>query len=287
MSPKLVFCFIDDAKFELKNFEQNAAPAFEGVDFIYASAFEQAQSQLNERLPVCFLLDIYGADPGLKKTSLPAPEIFSQVLDQPPSLGQLYEGVDQEDGASSEAGNTFLRNLFVQVEAWQDAFSQACQSLGQGNAYGLANLARARELYPWAAALGFSRKALYNDAAAMMAAGADGVLRKPQGADEAAIVKATKQAAPGLAEAAFGAVDRRLAGRAAALGLALSQDGENLPLAEAILRGVRHLDSSLPAEPKCNRKEAVECLAAVRLEDAGLSQEAVGLLIVLKRWLGR
>ena len=287
MSPKPVFCFIDDAKFELENFAQNAAPAFEGVDFIYASTFGQAQSQLNERLPVCFLLDIYGADPDLKKTSQPAPEIFSQVLDQPPGLGQLYEGVDQEDGASSEEGNTFLRNLFAQVEAWQDAFSQACQSLGQGNAYGLANLTRAREFYPWAAALGFSRKALYDDAAVMMAAGADGILRKPQGADEAAIAKATKQAAPELAKAAFAAVNRRLAGRAAALGLSLSQDGDNLPLAEAILRGVRHLDSSLAGEPKCNRKEAVECLAAVRLEDAGLSQEAVGLLIALKRWLGR
>jgi hypothetical protein len=287
MSPKPVFCFIDDAKFELENFEKNAAPAFEGVDFVYASTFEQARTQMNGRMPVCFLLDIYGADPAMKKPVLPAPEVFSQVLENTPNLDGLYEGHGQEGELTPEAGNAFLRDLYAQVEAWQTAFGQACQGLGQGNAYGLANLALARAQYPWAAALGFSRKALYEDAAAMTAAGADGVLRKPQGADEAAIAGATKKAAPDLARVAFAAVDRRLAGRASALGLMLYQDGHNLPLAEAILRGVRQMDSSLVGDPKCSHAQAAETLAELRLEDVGLSQEALGLLIAFKRWLGR
>ncbi len=287
MSPKPVFCFIDDAKFELDNFRENAAPAFEGVDFIYATTFEQASLQLTERMPLCFLLDIYGGDPDLESPRLPAPESLSGVLQNPVGLGDLYGGMDQQADASPETGNAFLRRLYTQVEAWQAAFQNACQSLGQGKAYGLYNLSQVRARYPWAAALGFSRKALFDDAVALMASGADGLLRKPQGADQAAIAKATKEAAPELARAAFTAVDRRLAARSAALGLYLCQEGDNLPLAEAIMKGVRHLDPSLAGEPKCDRDEAVESLAAVRLEDAGLSQESLGLLIAMKRWLGR
>jgi hypothetical protein len=287
MSAKPVFCFIDDAQFELDNFAANAAPAFQDVDFVYASTFEQAQARLEGMLPVCFLLDIYGADPELKKPNLPAEETFSQVLEHPPILSSLYGGLDPKELPSPEQGNAFLRNLFAQVEVWQQAFGRACESLGQGNAYGLANLALTRAHYPWAAALGFSRKALYDDAVAMMAAGADGVLRKPQGADEAAIAGATNKAAPDLARISFAAVDRRLSGRAAVLGLELYQDGQNLPLAEAILNCVRQMDSSLSGEAGLSRAEAAELLADLRLEDAGLSQEAIGLLIAMRRWLGR
>lgn len=287
MNAKPVFCFIDDAQFELDNFSANAAPAFEDVDFVYASTFEQAQSRLNDLLPVCFLLDIYGADPDLKEAGLPPAESFNQVLEHPASLSSLYGELDPKAPPSPEEGNAFLRNLYARVEAWQESFGRACQSLGQGNAYGLANLALARAQYPWAAALGFSRKALYDDAVAMMAAGADGVLRKPQGEDESAIAKATKKAAPDLARTASKAVDRRLAGQAAALGLELYQDGRNLPLAEAILHCVRHLDPSLAGENGLSRAEAARLLADLRLEDAGLSQEQIGLLIALRRWLGR
>lgn len=287
MSLKPVFCFIDDAQFELDNFKDNAAKAFKGIDFIYAATFEEVRSQLGGRLPLCFLLDIYGADPQVNIPRLPKPGFLAGALDNPPSQGDLFGGVKPGDECSTENGNQFLRRLYSQVENWQSVFQMACQSLGQGNAYGLHNLAQARAHYPWAAALGFSRKALYEDAAQMMAAGADGCLRKPQGADQAAIGGATKQAAPELAQAAFAAVERRLAGLASALGLSLCQDGDHLYLAEAILEGVRQLDSSLAGDPSGSRGEAVEALSALRLEDLGLSQEAVSLLIALKRWLSR
>ncbi len=287
MSSKPVFCFIDDAKFELDNFKGNAAKAFKGVDFIYASTFDQARRQLSERLPLCFLLDIYGADPQMDKPRLPDPDGLAGVLGKPMSQGDLYGGIESDDNCSSEAGNQFLRRLYSQVETWQTAFQDACQGLGQGNAYGLANLAQVRDKYPWAAALGFSRKALFDDAVEMMSAGADGLLRKPQGADEAAIAKATKDAAPELAGVAFAAVDRRLAHKASALGLALCQDGDHLSLAEAVLEGVRHLDSNLAGEPTGSRKEAIEALKTLRLEETGLSQQDVALLIAFKRWLGR
>jgi DNA-binding NarL/FixJ family response regulator len=287
MSTKPLFCFIDDAQFELDNFQSNAAKAFKGAEFIYAATFEQAQAQLGQRLPLCFLLDIYGADPQLDTPRLPETEILSDALGNTPSQTDLYGGIEVLDTCSPEKGNLFLRRLYGGVENWQSAFQTACQCLGQGSAYGLHNLAQARAHYPWAAALGYSRKALYDDAVEMMRAGADGLLRKPQGADEAAIAKATKSASPDLALAAFSAVDRRLASMASTLGLNLCLDGDHLSLAEAILEGVRHLHPSLAGEPSGSKKDAVQALKALRLEDAGLSQDAVSLLVAFKRWLGR
>ncbi len=203
-----VFCFIDDAGFELENFRQNAAPAFAGVEMVYAQSFEQAQAELAGRPPLCFLLDIYGGDPqaGAPRV-LPLPEL-EQALGRGLELEALYAGLEQ---GGAEAGNLFLRRLYGQVERWQRAFLLAAGELGQGRSYGLYNLAQVREHYPWAAALGYSRKALYADAVAMCLAGADGVLQKPQGADDAAIALATAQAAPGLLAACRQAARLRLA----------------------------------------------------------------------------
>lgn len=287
MNPKPVFCFIDDAAFELDNFRENAASAFEGVEFVYAATFEQALAKLKERLPICFLLDIYGQDPQKENPGLPGPEIFKRALEQNMSLGDIYTGLDKDGQDRQENGNLFLRWVHAQLEAWQSAFAESCQSLGQGNSYGLANMAAVREKYPWAAALGFSRKALFRDAVAMMQTGADGVLQKPQGATDQEIAKATKLLAPELARGAFAAVDRRLAALAAALGLSLCQDGDNLALAEALLQGIRQMDYSLAGEPRVSRSEAAGVLAGIRLEDAGLSPQALGLVLAMRRWLGR
>ena len=154
-----------------------------------------------------------------------------------PALGQgfevdsLYQDLEGEGG---ERANQFLRRLYARVQAAQEAFTTAAEQIGQSAAFGLNSLAQVREQQPWAAALGYSRKALYADAAAMCLGGADGVLQKPQGGDEAAIAKASHEAAPELAKAAFAAVDRRLAGMAGLVGLRLCQDGVSLPLVEAL-----------------------------------------------------
>ncbi|MGD8561649.1 MAG: hypothetical protein PVG03_03910, partial [Desulfarculaceae bacterium] len=104
-----VFCFIDDAQFELDNFRQNAVPAFKRADFVYAATFAQAQKELAGRRPLCFLLDLYGSDP-LKKDPAPpsSPEALSSCLGQGLDLTQLYQDLGQ---AGPEAGNVFLRRL--------------------------------------------------------------------------------------------------------------------------------------------------------------------------------
>jgi hypothetical protein len=203
---KSLFVFIDDAPFELENFQRNAAPAFERAEFIYAATFEQARQRIGRGRPVCFLLDLYGADPAVSKPAiLPQAELAAQLAGLG-RLEQVYEGLAE----AQDAGNLFLRKLYAQVQAWQAAFLSAAGSLGQGRGYGQYNLGQVRATYPWAAAAAYSRKALYADAVALSLDGVDLVLQKPQGADDAAVAQATRRAAPDLARAAYGAVDRCL-----------------------------------------------------------------------------
>ncbi len=283
---KPVFCFIDDTSFELANFEENALAAFARVEFVLASSFAEARTLLRGRLPLCFLLDIYGLDPEGRSDSAalrpPEPAALAAALGQAGPLESLYEGLTP----GGEGANAFLRRLYARVEGWQRAFQLAAGGLGQSRAYGLYNLARVREHYPWAAALGYSRKALYADAAAFCLAGADGVMQKPQGADEPAIARATLAEAPALVRAAYAAVERRLAAMASQLAARLCREGTSLVLAEALEDGVRHLALAGPREePGCGLAEACRALEAFRYEDLDLPSPDLGLVLNLRQWL--
>ena len=271
-----VFCFIDDARFELDNFANNAAPSFGRARFIYAQTFVQAQERLAGQTPLCFLLDIYGSDPQVSQPAILSMDALGQALGPREPLEALYQGLEQAGG---EAGNLYLRRLYAQVERWQRAFLGAAAALGQGRAYGLHNLRQARGHYPWAAALGYSRKALYADAVAMCQAGAEGVLQKPQGRDDQAIAQATRQAAPGLAATAYAAVDQRLARLAGGLAARLAgrdhERGEML----AALAG-----ASACLEGEGGRREAGGRLAEL-VPGAGLEPAEAALLTALAAWL--
>ncbi len=278
MPAKPVFCFIDDAAFELDNFREHAAPGFGKVDFVCASSFEQVGEQLQGRRPLCFLLDIYGTDPSLEHPRLLEPGRLERLLGRPLALEEIYQGVEE---GSPEGGNLFLRRLYGRVEAWQRAFLQAAAALGQGRGYGLANLALVRESFPWAAALGYSRKSMYKDGVEMCRAGADGLLQKPQGGDDEEIARATRQQAPDLARACYRAVDQRLSLAAGRLGLRLSLGGETPELGEALGLALE----ALAAEDAGPRREAARALGSVRLEGRGLATNQVQMLLALGDWL--
>ncbi|MBI4800616.1 MAG: hypothetical protein HY794_18150 [Desulfarculus sp.] len=271
-----VFCFIDDAQFELDNFAQNAAPAFERARFVYARTFDEARAGLAGEYPLCFLLDIYGAGPPVTAPRIPDPAELEQALGPAADLPSLYEGLEQ---AGPEAGNLYLRRLHGQVERWQRAFLQAAGGLGQGRAYGLHNLEQARLHYPHAAALGYSRKALYADAVAISLAGAEGLLQKPQGGDDQAIALATRQAAPGLAQAAYAAVNRRLSVQAAGLAARLSGPGGDPALAQALQGALASLHG------QGERGPASQALHDLAGRTAGLGPGDRALLESLGLWL--
>lgn len=278
---KAVFVFIDDTRFELDNFRDHAAPAFTRAEFVYAASFDQALTALAGRRPLCFLLDIYGRDPGDEAQAvLPEIKTLEGLLGEAAPLAALYAGLDQA-GDPGQAANLYLRRLYAQVERWQRAFGAAAASLGQGRNYGLSNLRQARQRFPQAAALGYSRKALYADAAAMVREGADGLLQKPQGGDDAEIAQNTRAAAPELAAAAYAAVDRRLAGRAALLSARLCRQGDHLGLAEALDDAAL----ALAGQGRAEREAAGQVLHDTRLEDLGLPPAELALVLGLRQWL--
>lgn len=279
-----IFCFIDDSDFELDNFREHAAPAFQGVEFVYACDFDDAQRKLEDRRCLCFLLDIYGGSPKQDAGDLPAPDQLAPALGKGFDINQLYSELE---GEGRERANQFLRRLYGRVQEAQSAFSAAAQTLGQSSAFGLGSLALVRQHYPWAAALAYSRKALYTDAADMCSAGADGVLQKPQGRDEAAIALATKQAAPSLAQAAFGAVERRLAALGGSLGLSLCQRGVSLNLAEALDQGLNHLHLKFVGQKNPPASGGLDKLMSMRLDDLELDEVELGLILSLRDWLSR
>lgn len=281
-----LFCFIDDTSFERENFRAHALEGFARVELVIADSFAQAREMIGERQPLCFLLDIYGLDPeaNVDPADLrpPEPARLAEILGQAPELEALYAGI----APTPEGANAFLRRLYAQVERWQRAFLLAAGGVGQGRAYGLYNLAQARQHYPWAACLGYSRKALYLDAAALVQAGADGLLQKPQGADEAAIAQATTEQAPELASQAYACVERRLAGQVAVLAARLCREGSGLALAEALEDGLRYLGINGGGEPpRCDLGEACQALALFRHEALDLPPADLGLVLALRQWL--
>lgn len=272
----LVYCFIDDTDFELDNFRAHAAWAFEPVQVVYAKSVDQAQEALRDQRPLCFLLDLYGTDPACADPAPPPREEMAGALPAPLDLEELYRGAAPGD---SEAGNRFLRQLYGQVQGWQAAFLLACRSLGQGSGYGLGNLREVRRRWPWAAALSYSRKALYGEGAAFTLAGGDGVLQKPQGGDEQAIAQATRRQAPDLARTCHRAVRRRLLQVATPVFLSLQgrlgHDADQTLLAALALLG--RTEAALSRD---------EC-AGVLYEIAPWAGEQADLLEAVSLWLAQ
>lgn len=279
-----IFCFIDDADFELDMFRENAAQAFRGVEFIYARDFDDAQRKLENRRCLCFLLDIYGPRAGKEPADLPAAEKLSPALGAGFEVKSLYQDLP---GQGTERDNQFLRRLYARVQAAQEAFVEAAEYLGQGPSFGLENLAQVRQHHPWAAALGYSRKALYADAAAMCLAGADGVLQKPQGDHDAVIAKATQEAGPRLAQAAFVALERRLARLAGGLGLRLCGDGSGYSLAEVLWQALALMGALGAGPPIATQEEVLDKLCGMRLQELELAEKDLGLILAVWDWLGR
>ncbi|MFH1033123.1 MAG: hypothetical protein V1806_01330 [Pseudomonadota bacterium] len=271
-----LFCFIDDAQFELDNFAQNAAPAFGRARFVYARTFLEARQLLAGRTPLCFLLDIYGGDPDLRNPRVLDLARLRSALGPEMPLETLYQGLDE---AGDEAGNLYLRRLYGRVEGWQRAFLEAAAALGQGRAYGLHNLHEARRHYPLAACLGYSRKALFADAVAMCRAGAEGVLQKPQGAYDQAIARATREAAPSLAATAYATVDQRLARLGGELAARLAGVGQ----APELVAGLAQALAALAGQGQ--RPPAGQALLNLAPQAAGLAPADLALWEGLGGWL--
>ena len=279
---KPVFCFIDDAEFELQNFRRFAAAAFDKVDFVYALTFAEAQRALQGRIPLCFLLDLYGTDPQVSAPRVPGRDELSATLGPVPTLDTIYQGLQ---GEGTELGNLFLRRLYAQVDGWQRTFLHAAGLLGQGLGYGLANLESVRAAYPWAAAVGYSRKSLYADAVRACLAEMDGLLQKPPGSGEDEIARATRSAAPALAKTAYRAVDRRLTQQVMPLALRLAQEKARPELVDALVDCVGRLGVAELGHSTRAPQESMAAISKTLSAPSALTKPEADLLRALSEWL--
>jgi len=193
MSP--VICFIDDSDFEHDLVRNEIAPSAPDLDFIQAYTFDEARDLLGSKIPVLFLLDLWGQDMEVRRPYLMSKEELGKRMSRLNSLDYVYDGLKNFQGDQT---NEYLKRLFTIVDGWRNLFEEVCDHIGQNRKYGLANLRQVRKDYPGVPALFYTRKSLINDAVAMFQAGADGFFIKPTGSHDTETRNLTRKYAPKL-----------------------------------------------------------------------------------------
>ncbi len=192
---RLIICFIDDSDFEHDLVRNEIAPCAPDLDFIRAYTFDEACDLLGSKIPVLFLLDLWGRDMEIRRPYLIPKKDLEMRISRLNTLDYVYNGLDnfQENQA-----NEYLKRLFTIVDSWRNLFQEACDHIGQNRKYGLANLRQVREYYPGVPAVFYTRKSLINDAVAMFQAGIDGLFIKPTGGNDKETRNLTREYAPKL-----------------------------------------------------------------------------------------
>jgi len=204
---KPIICFIDDSDFEHDLVRNEIASAAPDLEFLQAYTYDEAIDMLRERIPVLFLLDLWGQDMDVKKPYLTPKEELEKRVSQFNTLDMVYDGLESFPG---DRTNEFLKRLFIIVDSWRNLFEEVCNRIGQNGKYGLGNLLHVRNDYPGVPAVFYTRKSLINDAVAMFKAGADGLMIKPTGKDDAETCSLTREKAPRLIEELSLIVDSKM-----------------------------------------------------------------------------
>ncbi len=192
-----IICFIDDSGFEHDMVRDEIAPQAEGVTFVQAYTFEEAEQRLSSQKPALFLLDLWGQDPEVHEPVITPKEALKKTAASIPDLDSVFRGLDTFPG---DRNNEYLKRLFRIVDGWRELFESACAGVGQNRKYGLTNLALASKRYPGVPAVFYTRKSLISDAVAMFRAGCDGLFIKPTGQDDEETRRMTRAYAPELLE---------------------------------------------------------------------------------------
>lgn len=203
----LTVCFIDDSPYERNLFDQ-VYGQLGSWELVIAETFDQAREKLGERIPLIWLLDLWGNDPlGSAQPQLIGRDVLTAKAGEINTLGAVFEGLEEFPG---DKPNEYLKRFYTIVSGWSGLFLEAAKAADQTVAYGLYNLARVREHYPGTTALAYTRKSQSSDLAGFLAAGGDGAMLKPHGPDDAAILEATRTRGPGLMKQAQETLAARL-----------------------------------------------------------------------------
>jgi DNA-binding NarL/FixJ family response regulator len=204
-----IICFIDDSDFEHELVRAEIAANAPDFEFVQTYTFDEARKALGTRIPVLFLLDLWGQDPTVAEPSITGPEELEARVAQFKALGSVYEDIDPH---RTDQINEYLKRLFTIVDGWRSLFEEVCDRAGQNRKYGLANLQTARKNYPGVPAVFYTRKSLINDAVAMIQAGADGLFIKPTGRNDEQTRVLTSENGPALIKGLSQIIDAHLSG---------------------------------------------------------------------------
>jgi len=193
----LIICFIDDSDFEHDLVREEIAPSAPGITFVQAYTFDEARGKLGKKIPILFLLDLWGQDMAVKEPYLTPKAELEKRISQFKTLDDVYKNLQTFEGDQT---NEYLKRLFTIVDGWRNIFETVCDRIGQNRKYGLENLRQARNSYPGVSAVFYTRKSLISDAVAMFRAGADGLFIKPTGMDDTETRRLTRRYAPQLVE---------------------------------------------------------------------------------------
>ncbi|MFC1820869.1 hypothetical protein ACFLZG_07300, partial [Thermodesulfobacteriota bacterium] len=141
----LIICFIDDSDFEHDLVQNEIAPLAPVFDFIQAYTFHEARDKLEEKIPVLFLLDLWGQDTDVNSPHLTPREELENTISRFKTLDHVYDGLEDYQG---DKANEYLKRLFTLVDGWRTMFERVCDRLGQNRKYGLENLIQVRTCYP-------------------------------------------------------------------------------------------------------------------------------------------
>lgn len=207
MKMDLIICFIDDSSFEHDLVRREITPSAPGLKFIQAYTFEEAKERLAEKIPVLFLLDLWGQDITIQEPSLMPKSELEKKISCLQTLETVYEGLGDFQG---DLTNEYLKRVFTIIDGWRNIFEEVCARIGQNRKYGLSNLRQVRTWYPGIPAVFYTRKSVIHDAVAMFEAGADGLFIKPTGIDDPETRFLTRQYAPKLIESLARVIDRHI-----------------------------------------------------------------------------
>jgi DNA-binding NarL/FixJ family response regulator len=202
-------CFIDDSDFEHELVRTEIAANTPDFEFVQTYTFDEARRALGSRIPVLFLLDLWGQDPAVAEPSITGQEALKTRIAEFKALDRVYDDIDPH---RTDHINEYLKRLFTIVDGWRRLFEDVCDRAGQNRKYGLANLQDARTHYPGVPAVFYTRKSLINDAVAMFQAGANGLLIKPTGPNDEQTRAMTRANAPALIKGLSQIVDTHLSG---------------------------------------------------------------------------
>ncbi len=195
-----VYCFIDDSPFELKLFKDVIEPRFQGVQFVYASTYDECHRLLDEQglYPSLFVLDLYGREGVQENVSVPQKELLEVRIDKIPNLNVAYDSLEKYNYDKNLQANEFLKRLFSILNEWRNLFSDQCATLDQGSRYGINNFLSVRQNYPSVTAVMYTRKGLFTDAVILSRHNCDGIFIKPPGATDEDIYTETQNQADNL-----------------------------------------------------------------------------------------